>query len=262
MLGAAPVRPRLHGAGRRRRRRRLRPAAGDLRRRPPGRGRGRDDRSPAAAGRRAGHRSACVVGLVGSPDATRAVARCLVVQAAVLHGPADLAVAALAPGPDGHWSWLGWLPHAADAAGGGAGALVAADAAAMAGAAEAIAADGAERLRLVVMDGSSALVGRAAPGRALLGTDRVAAIVVAGDVHELPASCTAHRRGRPPGRGVEADRAAVGHRSRCHHCLGHDDGCRLGRRCPAGPPSTTPSWAPPAPICPTRWRWWIWSAPN
>ena len=133
----------------------------------------------------------CVVGLVGSPDATRAVARCLVVQAAVLHGPADLAVAALAPGPDGHWSWLGWLPHAADAAGGGAGALVAADAAAMAGAAEAIAADGAERLRLVVMDGSSALVGRAAPGRALLGADRVAAIVVAGDVHELPASCTA-----------------------------------------------------------------------
>ena len=157
----------------------------------------------------------CVVGLVGPPGSVRAVARCLVVQAAVLHGPADVAVAALAPDPDGDWSWLRWLPHTADSVGGGAGALVATDAAAMAGAAEAVAADGAGqdagavlaagragaaeavaaagagRLRLVVMDGSAALVGRAAPGRALLGADRVAAIVIAGDVHELPASCTA-----------------------------------------------------------------------
>ena len=157
----------------------------------------------------------CVVGLVGPPDPVRAVARCLVVQAAVLHGPADVAVAALAPDPDGDWSWLSWLPHSADAAGGGAGALVAAEAAAMADVAGAIAADGAGpaagavlaagragaaeaaangaagRLHLVVMDGSAAMVGRAAPGRALLGADRVAAVVVAGDVHELPASCTA-----------------------------------------------------------------------
>ena len=155
----------------------------------------------------------CVVGLVGPSDPVRAVARCLVVQAAVLHGPADVAVAALAPDPDGDWSWLSWLPHSADAAGGGAGALVAAEAAAMADVAGAIAADGAgpaagavlasgrvgvaetadgaERLHLVVMDGSAALVGRAAPGRTLLGAGRVAAIVVAGDVHELPASCTA-----------------------------------------------------------------------
>lgn len=157
----------------------------------------------------------CVVGLVGPSDPVRAVARCLVVQAAVLHGPADVAVAALAPDPDGDWSWLSWLPHSADAAGGGAGALVAAEAAAMADVAGAIAADGAGptarailaagragtaeaaangaagRLHLVVMDGSAAMVGRAAPGRALLGADRVAAVVVAGDVHELPASCTA-----------------------------------------------------------------------
>ena len=157
----------------------------------------------------------CVVGLVGPPGPVRAVARCLVVQAAVLHGPADVAVAALAPDPDGDWSWLSWLPHSADAAGGGAGALVAAEAAAMADVAGAIAADGARpaagavlaagragaakasaddaagRLHLVVMDGSAAMVGRAAPGRALLGAGRVAAIVVAGDVHELPASCTA-----------------------------------------------------------------------
>lgn len=152
----------------------------------------------------------CVVGLVGPSDPVRAVARCLVVQATVLHGPADVAVAALAPDPDGDWSWLSWLPHSADAAGGGAGALVAAEAATMADVAGAIAAagagpatgavlaagragaaDGAERLHLVVMDGSAAMVGRAAPGRALMGAGRVAAIVVAGDVHELPASCTA-----------------------------------------------------------------------
>lgn len=132
-----------------------------------------------------------VVGVVGPPGPARAVARCLAVQAAVLHGPADVAVAALAPDPDGDWSWLRWLPHTADSAGGGAGALVAAETAAMADAAEAIAADGADRLRLVVMDGSAALVGRAAPGRALLGVDRVATIVVAADVHELPSSCTA-----------------------------------------------------------------------
>ncbi|MHB8959304.1 MAG: FHA domain-containing protein, partial [Candidatus Limnocylindrales bacterium] len=52
------------------------------------------------------------VGLVGAPGDVEALARWLVVQAASLHSPRDLAVAAVA-GDDGaaRWEWLKWLPH-------------------------------------------------------------------------------------------------------------------------------------------------------
>ncbi len=59
----------------------------------------------------AGH----VVGIVGPPDATDAVARSLLTQAAVLHGPADLGIGAVAsPDQSGRWAFLTWLPHALD----------------------------------------------------------------------------------------------------------------------------------------------------
>ena len=131
-----------------------------------------------------------VVGVVGEPAAARAVARALVLQAAVLHGPADLAIAGLAPGAADDWSWLCWLPHTADIGGGGPGALVATSPGAMAAVAEAAVADSSERTLLAVVDGSETMTGRTAPGRQLLGLQRCAGIVVVADVCDLPSSCT------------------------------------------------------------------------
>ena len=52
-----------------------------------------------------------IVGICGEGDAA-GVARTLVVQAAVLSGPADLRITVLAPGAAGRWGWARWLPHA------------------------------------------------------------------------------------------------------------------------------------------------------
>ena len=131
-----------------------------------------------------------VVGIVGRPSVARAVARALVLQAAVLHGPADLAVVGLAPGRGADWCWMRWLPHTTDAVGGGSGALVATEAGAMASVAEAAAADASARVRLAVIDGTAPLTGRTAPGRMLLNLDTAAGIVVMADACDLPAACT------------------------------------------------------------------------
>ena len=131
-----------------------------------------------------------IVGVVGPRPAARAVARSLVLQAAVLHGPADLAVAGLAPGGARDWSWLRWLPHTADAAGGGPGALAATESDAMAAAAETAAAGCAQRILLTVIDGTEALTGRSAPGRTLLALRSTAGIIVTTDVCDLPSNCT------------------------------------------------------------------------
>ena len=130
-----------------------------------------------------------VVGVVGSPQAARSVARGLVLQAAVLHGPADLAVAGLAPGLATEWSWLGWLPHTVDV-GGEPAALVATESAAAAAAAEAAAASTGHRTLLAVIDGVETLTGRSAPGRAVLSLEQCAGIVITSDVCDLPSTCT------------------------------------------------------------------------
>ena len=131
-----------------------------------------------------------VVGVVGPLPAARAVARALVLQAAVLHGPADLAIAGLVPGRAAEWSWMRWLPHTADAAGSGPGALVATERDAMSAVAEAAAADSAHRVLLAAIDGAEALTGRSAPGRALLTRAPTAGIIVTTDVCDLPSNCT------------------------------------------------------------------------
>jgi S-DNA-T family DNA segregation ATPase FtsK/SpoIIIE len=51
-----------------------------------------------------------VVGICGGPVA-HAVARTLLLQAAVLHGPSALTISVVAPGQAGRWSWTRWLPH-------------------------------------------------------------------------------------------------------------------------------------------------------
>ncbi len=129
-----------------------------------------------------------VIGIVGPPAACRTVARGLVLQAAVLHGPADLATVALAPGLDDDWGWMRWLPHTADP-GGGHGALVATDAD-MSASVEAVTADPSERATLLLIDGPDALTGRGAPARVLLNNERTAAIVITDDTDDLPAACT------------------------------------------------------------------------
>ena len=54
-----------------------------------------------------------VLGLAGPVDASRALARWLVAQSAVLHSPRDLSIVVLAADPAAgpHWNWVRWLPH-------------------------------------------------------------------------------------------------------------------------------------------------------
>src|SRR5699024_9857552 len=52
------------------------------------------------------------IAIVGPTKPARAIARALILQATVLHGPADLEVAALsAYDLADAWTWLTWLPH-------------------------------------------------------------------------------------------------------------------------------------------------------
>jgi S-DNA-T family DNA segregation ATPase FtsK/SpoIIIE len=54
------------------------------------------------------------LGLCGPPERVRLAARWLVAQAAALHSPRELTIAAaIAPEQVGEWEWLRWLPHAA-----------------------------------------------------------------------------------------------------------------------------------------------------
>jgi len=70
-----------------------------------------------------------VLGLTGPRPASRALARWLVAQAAVLHSPRDLAIVVLSTEPDAaeHWNWVRWLPHCAPHAGEECVALVGTD---------------------------------------------------------------------------------------------------------------------------------------
>jgi DNA segregation ATPase FtsK/SpoIIIE, S-DNA-T family len=70
-----------------------------------------------------------VVGLAGPVDASRALARWMVAQAAVLHSPRDLSIVVLVADPAAgpQWNWVRWLPHCAPRGGEDCIALVGAD---------------------------------------------------------------------------------------------------------------------------------------
>ncbi|MEV2226056.1 type VII secretion protein EccCa [Nocardia vinacea] len=56
--------------------------------------------------------SAPQVGFDGDADAVAALVRSMIAEVAVLHGPDQVAIAAVLSDPDGpEWSWLKWLPH-------------------------------------------------------------------------------------------------------------------------------------------------------
>ena len=131
-----------------------------------------------------------VLGVTGVRHRALELARALVVQAAVHHGPADIGIAVFAAeGAVDDWEWAKWLPHVR--AGGGQRLLATSSAAA------AIVTD-IERnapalpLVLAVADGEEFVAGRRAPVRRLLeGTAQPAcAIVVAATPDRLPSCCS------------------------------------------------------------------------
>jgi S-DNA-T family DNA segregation ATPase FtsK/SpoIIIE len=133
------------------------------------------------------------VGIVGDRDKALAVARALLCQATVLHGPADLTVAVLTePARAGDWDWAKWLPHCRRAGGGAHRAVAATPETASQLTAELIdERRGPDRSVLVVLDGDSLIEGRGAAGRALLRAgERMTGIVVARSLERLPAACT------------------------------------------------------------------------
>jgi DNA segregation ATPase FtsK/SpoIIIE, S-DNA-T family len=133
-----------------------------------------------------------VVGIVGQREQALALARALLCQAAVLHGPADLTVAVLTEEPaQEQWDWVKWLPHARDPAGGSKRQLAIGAAAGAALAAELAERDEDDpRTVLALLDSPALIEGRGAAGRALLRGERVSGIVLARSSERLPAACT------------------------------------------------------------------------
>ena len=135
-----------------------------------------------------------VVGIVGDRAAALAAARSLVCQAAVHHGPADLAIGVFVDeGREPDWEWAKWLPHTRTADGGGERWLSAQRQRSEA-LLRALAAGAGTGTTLAVLDSDLLVEGRNAPARELLrrGEDAppAAGIVIAGTRDRLPASCT------------------------------------------------------------------------
>ncbi len=155
-----------------------------------------------------------VVGVVGDRAAALAVARSLLVQAAVHHGPADMRIAVTVLGAGGHgdgsgaagaWDWAKWLPHTRDHRPGPANrrlltatapeavrlleGLIASRSPEQPGSGKAPQAP----ITLLVVDGEELLAGRISPARAVLRGDAgpSAGIVVASTPDRLPSLCTA-----------------------------------------------------------------------
>ncbi|MDP8974773.1 MAG: FtsK/SpoIIIE domain-containing protein [Actinomycetota bacterium] len=177
-----------------------------------------------------------VVGVVGNRPDALAVARSLVCQALVHHGPADLPVVALlSAGALRDWEWLKWTPHLRDSERVGAH-LVGTDAEGSRALLEELLAEarpraagaartrpgpavpsagsaggGSERpVRLVLVDDESLVAGRASLARSMLrgAAGPVAGIVLAGDERHLPAMCTTVLRIGDEGRDTEVHHPA------------------------------------------------------
>ncbi|MFT4189575.1 MAG: FtsK/SpoIIIE domain-containing protein [Aeromicrobium sp.] len=148
-----------------------------------------------------------VIGIVGDRDGALALARSLIVQAAVHCGPADLTISAFCDnGRENDWDWTAWLPHTRQA-GGEAGARWLsnhrdASSTMLRNLLDNIA-NFPTPAMLTVLDSEVLTEGRDAPARDLLGTGRpisgasqqreerkVSGIVIATSQDKLPASCT------------------------------------------------------------------------
>ena len=150
-----------------------------------------------------------VVGIVGDRAGALALARSLLVQAAVHCGPADLTIGTFCDrGREADWEWASWLPHTRRA-GSSTGerwmsAQREASASVLRGLRETVDEMPTPAL-LVVLDSEVLTEGRDAPARALLGhgrsvpgvslrpgerPHRVSGIVIATSEEQLPAACT------------------------------------------------------------------------
>ncbi|MCD5314396.1 FtsK/SpoIIIE domain-containing protein [Kineosporia babensis] len=70
-----------------------------------------------------------VLGIAGPGDTARGIGRWLLIQAAVLHSPADLQIVVLTDATGREcWDWLRWLPHARPADGSGSAVRIGTDA--------------------------------------------------------------------------------------------------------------------------------------
>jgi S-DNA-T family DNA segregation ATPase FtsK/SpoIIIE len=162
-----------------------------------------------------------VVGIVGARGAAVGLARSLLVQACIHHGPADLPIAIVVDEARlGDWGWTTWLPHARRLEGGGdrmrlavageqgeallrglldtaRGSETASSGLAGMAARQRPSPPGDDAVRpagptmLVVLDAPSHLRGRDAAARAVLRGDAgaVAGIVLARTADDLPAVC-------------------------------------------------------------------------
>lgn len=144
-----------------------------------------------------------VVGIVGDRDASLAVARSLVCQAATHHGPADLTIGVFVdPGRDRDWEWCKWLPHARNRRAGSGARWLAARPEDSDALLRSLAAGAANGTVLVILDSDVLTEGTDAPARTMLQPrpDRgrsfereeavpVAGIVIASSVDRLPWAC-------------------------------------------------------------------------
>ena len=134
-----------------------------------------------------------VVGIVGDREQSLSLARGLLCQAAVLQGPADLAVAVFTEEPArDDWDWVKWLPHARDGGDASGRQLAIGPSAGAALVAELTERDEDDRRTLLaVLDSPALIEGRGAAGRALLRAgEKVSGIVLARSTERLPAACT------------------------------------------------------------------------
>jgi S-DNA-T family DNA segregation ATPase FtsK/SpoIIIE len=149
-----------------------------------------------------------VVGIAGRRSAALALARSLICQAAVHHGPADLRIAVLTePEEIAVWEWTKWLPHTRDAAAGGGARMLAAHPEQtdsllrdLLEAGQRLRGRGSEARQerpagpvlLTVVDAIGLTEGKNAPARAVLrgAAGPVAGIVLAPTPDRLPAVCT------------------------------------------------------------------------
>jgi S-DNA-T family DNA segregation ATPase FtsK/SpoIIIE len=100
-------------------------------------GRGEPASEVTVVGEPAGHamdvpvcvplRDVGVLGIAGPVPAASAVARSMILQAVMLHGPGHCRLIVIAPGRVEEWAWVRWLPHALPSAGESCTVLIAAD---------------------------------------------------------------------------------------------------------------------------------------
>ncbi|QIK62945.1 FHA domain-containing protein [Leucobacter viscericola] len=151
-----------------------------------------------------------VIGIVGDRDGALALARSLIMQAAVHCGPADLTIGLFCDGGrETDWEWAAWLPHTR-LAGSSEGARWMSNKREQSASMLRNLLDSIEALPtptlLTVLDSEVLTEGRDAPARELLGLGRVApgsresqdkivrrvsGIVIATTSDKLPAACTA-----------------------------------------------------------------------